>query len=137
LESKAPSLEAITRKTQSMEFLKEKGIPTIEHLPVNEDSETTEIRPVNEIARRLIGCTICAVGGETGDKELMKQLVAEFEAESYLTSDEKEFLASGIESQGSRIQFSWRYERSWVLLWALAILNRWTIPHQYAMFQDS
>lgn len=128
LEAKVPSAEAMSRKAQSMRFLKEKGIPTIEHLPVIEDSLAAKVRSTKEIAERLIGCTISAVGGETGDKDLMKELVADFEADNLLTAEEKRFLASGIESQHERVQFSWRYERSWVLLWALGHIESLDYP---------
>ena len=119
MESKPASTEARERKERSIEFLEGKNIPTIKHLPVIEDSEEANIRTVKEIAERLVGCTICAVGGETGDKEFVTQLIDGFGAKGLLTPEETDFVENGLGDQSKRSQFSWRYERSWVLLWAL------------------
>ena len=123
-EADVPSAEALGRRARSVAFLKAKGVPTIDHLPVIEDSVTSKIRSPKAIVERLVGCTICAVGGETGDKVFVQQLIQEFKAEDFLSPDEHIFLASKIDVQQDRAQFSWRYERSWVLLWALGYIEQ-------------
>lgn len=128
IESATPSAEALERKERSIQFLKQKGVPTMEGLPAIEDSATSKIRPSKQIAERLIGCMICAVGGETGDKKLASQMINEFSAELILTPKEEKFLATGIDARQERIQFSWRYERIWVLLWALGYIERLDYP---------
>ena len=128
LEARTPSIEASDRKERSISILKEKGIPTIDHLPVIEDSETSSIRTKKEIVERVIGCTIAAVAGETGDQALVKQLIEDFSAKTYITPEEKEFIEEKIESQQERVQFSWQYERIWVLLWALGYIESLDYP---------
>lgn len=128
LEVTAPSIEATDRKARSISILEKYKIPAIGHLPVIEDSETSKIRSKREIAERLIGCTIAAVAGETGDQELANQLISDFSAKTWITPEEKEFIDKKIESQQDRIQFSWRYERVWVLLWALGYIESLEYP---------
>ncbi len=123
LEAKTPSIESIERKKRSIGILKQQKIPTIEHLPVIEDSKTSKIRTKRQIVERVIGCTIAAVAGETGDQELAKQLISEFSAKALITPGEQEFIFKNIDSQKDRIQFSWRYERVWVLLWSLGYIE--------------
>lgn len=128
LGASTPSAESLERKGRSIKFLKQKGVPTMEGLPAIEDAAASKIRSPKQIAERLIGCMVCAVGGETGDKQLASQLTSEYSAQHLFTPDEKKFLASGIDSTQERIQFSWRYERVWVLLWALGYIDRLDYP---------
>jgi hypothetical protein len=128
LEARPPSAEALERKARSIEFLTGKGVPTIQHLPVIEDSQTARLRSPREIAERTVACTIAAVAGESGDKQLAAELVRDFKASSLLSPKEREFLASGITDKTARIQFSWRYERVWVLLWALGYVDQLRYP---------
>lgn len=38
------------------------------------------------------------------------------------------FISEKINDQQQRVQFSWRYERSWVLLWALGYIEKLDYP---------
>lgn len=127
-ESDTHDAEALDRRSRSIAFLKAKGVPTIDHLPVIEDSVSAKMRSPKEIAERLVACTICAVGGETGDKTVVRKLLLDFNAEGLLTPDERVFVASKIDVPQERVQFSWRYERAWVLLWALGYIERLDYP---------
>lgn len=128
LETAVPSQEAWERKARSIAFLKAQGVPTLDTLPMIEDSASSKIRSPKIIAERLVACTITAVGGETGDKAFVAQLIREFGAEKLLTPEEKLFVTRKMSSQQDRVQFSWRYERSWVLLWALGYIERLDYP---------
>ncbi|MFT3867721.1 MAG: DUF4272 domain-containing protein [Nibricoccus sp.] len=122
------SAEAFERKQRSIKFLKEKGVPIMGELPAIEDSKNSKIRAPKQISERIIGCMICAVGGETGDRQLTAKLIDEYSAEKFLTTAEKNFLLNGIDDRQQRVQFSWRYERVWVLLWALGYIDRLDYP---------
>jgi hypothetical protein len=100
----------------------------MDQLPVIEDSRSSKIRLPKAIAERLVACTVCAVGGETGDRELIAEVLRDFGAETLLSPDERAFLKEGITVQMERVQYSWRYERSWVLLWALGYIERLDYP---------
>lgn len=128
LEARPASEESFKRKERSIRLLAEKGVPTIAHLPAIEDSQTATLRSPREIAERIIGCTICAVTGETGDPKLTAQLVRDFDASDLLTPKEREFIDDKLGDKTQRIQFSWRYERVWVLLWALGYVAELKYP---------
>ena len=72
--------------------------------------------------------TICAVGGETGGKGFVAQLIHDFDAEGLLSPNERVFISTQMDVRQERVQFSWRYERSWVLLWALGYIERLDYP---------
>ena len=127
-EAQAPSQEALDRRKRSVVFLKQNGVPTTDNLPVIEDTGSVKIRPPKEIAQRLVSCTICAVGGETGDRALVRRLLVDFQAEDLLSPNEKAFIETKIDVQQDRLQFSWQYERSWVLLWALGYIEKLEYP---------
>jgi hypothetical protein len=126
--AEAASQEALDRMIRFTAFLKAQGVPTLESLPCIEDSATSKIRSPRIIAERLVGCIIAAVGGETGDKALVAQATKDFDADKLFTPKEREFLTSQLEVQQQRVQFSWQYERAWVLLWALGYIERLDFP---------
>ena len=128
LEKQPPSKEALDRKNRSITFLREKKVPILESLPVINDSTSAHLRTTKEIAERVVACTICAVAGETGEKALSNDLVTKFHASELLTPKETEFLQTGISNERERMQFSWQYERSWVLLWALGYVEHLDYP---------
>ena len=127
-EAKEPTAEMIARKERSHAYLTEKKVPINKTLPYIEDSSSAKVRSPKEIAERLIGCTICAIGGETGDKKVVDECLTLFSAQKYLTAEEREFVERGLANNQTRIQFSWRYERSWVLLWALGYIDELSYP---------
>lgn len=126
----APSTEALERKARSIKFLKQKGVPVMDALPVIEDSKTSKIRTPKQIAERIIGCMICAVGGETGDKQLTSQLLNEYTVKHLLTPDEKKFLASGIKTMQQRVQFTYLLDRGGVAVYDPQILKWWS-PNEW------
>jgi hypothetical protein len=128
LEATAPSQESIERKERSHKVLGEKKVPINKTLPYIEDSSAAKLRSPQEIAERLLGCTVTAVGGEMGDKKFVDDLITRFAAKNFLTPAEKKFLNESLGDQQERVQFSWRYERSWVLLWALGYVDELTYP---------
>jgi hypothetical protein len=127
-ESRPASAEALARRDRTNTFLQAKNVPLAKSLPVIEDTETATFRSPRAIAERLIGCTIVAVAGQTNDLKFTKQLMAEFGAEPLLTPGERKFLDEQLDDRRQRIQFSWQYERAWVLLWALGYVDRLDYP---------
>lgn len=97
-------------------------------LPVIEDSREAKLRAPQEIAERFVACAICAIAGESGDRKLVEQLLKDYSAQPLLSPKEKKFLSESLEDRQERTQFSWRYERAWVLLWALGYVDDLTYP---------
>lgn len=123
LEAATPSAEATSRKTRSTERLKKEGVPTVSHLPVIEDSMSCRKRTAEEIAQRAIAVCITAVKGEGLEQETVKELVKKYGAEAFFTPAEKAFINNPTPSNQDRVNFAWRYECVWVLLWALGYVE--------------
>ncbi len=126
--AREPSKEASERKQRSIERLKKEGVPVIEHLPVIEDSTEAKKRASEEIARRAIAIVIAAVKGEGLDQATVDSLVKKYDAEKFFSPEEAKFIKDTNPSQQDRINFSWRYECVWVLLWSLGYVDSLTKP---------
>jgi hypothetical protein len=127
-EHKAPSKEALERKARSMARLKKEGVPVIEHLPIIEDSREAKTRTTEEIAHRAIAICLAAVKGEGIEQETIDDLVKKFGAEKFFSPAEAAFIKNPKPTERERIQFSWRYEDYWVLLWALGYVDKLERP---------
>jgi hypothetical protein len=119
---------AINRKNRSIEILKSHNVPYIEHLPPIQDETQTTVRTQEEVAYRAICLAVVAVKGEGLEQERIEEIITEYEIENYLTPDEKEFVYNPSPSQTDLIQFTWRYECYWVLLWALGYIEQLDYP---------
>jgi hypothetical protein len=71
---------------------------------------------------------IVAAKGEGLDQLIIDQLVGEYELASAFTPKEKEFIANRDPTEHDRVQFTWRYECYWVMLWALGIVDKLERP---------
>lgn len=117
-----PSAQALARKEKSLARLRKMGVPIFQQLPVIEDSHEAAKRSREEIAHRTIALCLVAVKGEGLEQSTVQQLVAKYGADAYFTPAEKRFIADLNPSQHDRVQFAWRYEGYWVMLWALGYL---------------
>lgn len=122
-EASTLSKEALDRKDRSIKRLQQEGVPTIAHLPVIEDSTEAKARSKEEIAHRAIAVCITAVKGEGLDQTTVDGLVKKFGADKFFSPKEAAFVKNPKPSQQDRIQFSWRYECLWVLLWSLGYVE--------------
>jgi hypothetical protein len=122
-EATKPSKEALERRDCSVKRLQQEGVPTIAHLPVIEDSTEAKTRAKEEIAHRAIAVCITAVKGEGLDQATVDGLVKKFQADRFFSPKEAAFIKNPKPSQQDRIQFSWRYECLWVLLWSLSYVE--------------
>lgn len=129
-EAATPSAEAAVRKTRSMERLKKEGVPSIAHLPVIEDSKECRKRTAEEIAHRAIAVCITAVKGEGLDQATVEELVKKYGAEAFFTPKEKAFIKDPSPADQDRVNFAWRYECAWVLLWALGYVESLERPEK-------
>ena len=116
------------RKRKSIDFLKNLGIPTIEHLPCIIDDEKAQIRSIEAIVRRMVAITITAVKAEGLEMERTNQIIHQFGAASYFSPEEVDFLNNQTPSQQELAKFSWRYEGLWVLLWSLDFIKMLALP---------
>jgi hypothetical protein len=109
------------RKDRSEALLKAKGVRINASLPVIESQAEARFRSPREVADRLLALTIAAVKGEGLEQEIVERVVEERRAKPLFSPHELAFIDDPDPSQRDRIQFSWRYEAAWVLLWALRL----------------
>jgi hypothetical protein len=128
-EQKPASKEALERKQRSIARLKMEGVRVNEFLPVIEDSNAAKARSSDEVARRAVAVCLTAVKGEGIEQKTIDELVKRFQAETFFSPKELAFIQNADPAKQDRVQFSWRYECYWVLLWALGYVESLEPPH--------
>ncbi len=126
--------EAIRRKERTIQILKIKNIPYIEHLPVIEEENKITERTKTEIAKRAVACMIAiqmAIGHQRGfDNTRILEVIKKFDVETYLTNNEKNIIYGRDIKEQDIINMTWKYEAYWVLIWSLGLLNELNYPSE-------
>jgi hypothetical protein len=107
------------RKKRSEELLKTRGIPINPSLPAIESEEETTPRSAEDVAKRAVGLCAVALRGEGLKQKEVINLLNGKDVWASATSEEKKFLLKKKPAGQEMINFKWRYESLWVLLWAL------------------
>jgi Domain of unknown function (DUF4272) len=118
----------IQRKERTIQFLKTQNIPTIAHLPCIEADEEVSIRTVEEVVKRTLAVAIAAIKGEGLEDAIVRRVIKQFEAESFFSKEELEFIQKTEITDNDKVKFSWRYECLWVLLWSLGYIKELNSP---------
>lgn len=132
LDSPTPTSAQLARKRQSEMAVRALGLPILDSLPVVEDDAEVAPRTTEEVAIRAIATTLTGVKGETNDQQLVDKLVANFSADSAFSPKERAFIKAPTASKQTLVEFSWRYECTHVLLWALGYLPAVNPPDKQA-----
>jgi hypothetical protein len=117
------SPEALQRRARSEAILKRENIPINQHLPVIETEREAKRRTKEEVAQRALCVLLVAVRGEGLEKPIAERVAREYGLNGSLTPKERAFLAAKSPSQHDGVQFTWKYEAAWVLLWALGYVE--------------
>lgn len=129
--------ESRKRRKQSMEILKSRFIYAPSWLPLLETEEETNFRSAQEIAGRtaaLLTVSLyseCLLGEhmETGEaRKFVQDVLDRFDAEQYLSPEEKAYLENPDSTEQERIKYSWQYENLLVMEWALGLLKELPFP---------
>lgn len=110
---------AETRKQQSEEILEGHEVPINRNLPPIADSEQAQPRTQQEIADRALALCLVALKGEGLEQSIVDQIQVQYDIAPLLSPAEQAFVQAAEPTQQERINFAWRYESLWVLLWAL------------------
>lgn len=124
------SAEAQSRKDRSIAILRTGKVPFIEHLPLIETEAESTRRTTEQVATRAMALCIVAVKGEGLEQEIIDKLVEDYQLALAFTPKEKEFIDNPNPSEHDRVQFAWRYECYWVMLWALGYVDELERPDQ-------
>lgn len=124
------SAEAIDRKLRSEGILRAEGVPVLATLPAIETTAEALKRSKEEVALRTLCVLFVAAKDEGLGEELVEQLLESYELRPHLTPKELAFVLEKSPSQHDRIQFTWRHEAAWALLWALGFVAQLGKPSQ-------
>lgn len=129
-ESGRISAEAIDRRLRSETILRAEGVPFLAALPVIETAAEALKRSKEEVALRTLCLLFVAAKGEGLEEEVVEQVLESYELRPHLTPKELAFVLDNSPSQHDLIQFTWRYEAAWTLLWALGFVAELGKPAQ-------
>ena len=129
-ENEGISAEAIERKLRSESILQAEGVPFFAMLPVIDTTAEAVKRSKEEVALRTLCVLFVAAKGEGLDEELAERLLESYELRPHLTPEELAFVLDNSPSEQDRIQFTWRHEAAWTLLWSLGFVDELGKPAQ-------
>lgn len=127
MESKV-SVEATKRKERTESLLKSEGVPINKFLPVIETEGEAKRRAKEEVAYRALALLVVAVKGEGLEQPIVEKIVKDYGLDSHFTPKERAFIKNVSPTQHDRVQFAWRYEAAWTLLWALGYVEKLEKP---------
>ncbi|MBS1732649.1 MAG: DUF4272 domain-containing protein [Bacteroidetes bacterium] len=125
------------RKDFSNKFLKQKGVPTLDHLPLVEDFTEAKFRDKNEVAKKavvLYGLIHVAHGEKTSGE--MINYLKKYNLWSTVSPDEKQYLEKKNKTAQDNNPVTWRIENLNVLLWALGNFDTLSFPTTMCDFSN-
>jgi len=129
-ENEEQEREAAARKSRSEEILRGAGVGINEWLPTIETKDEITFREPIDIARRAV-CLLLVAGRASGlEAEIVSGLIEDYGVDEFFTPLERAFLASDSPQREDLVQFSWRSEACWVLLWALGLVSELDLPYE-------
>ncbi|UHQ23980.1 DUF4272 domain-containing protein [Lysobacter sp. 5GHs7-4] len=114
---------ALERKARSDARLRSEGVPVMGNLPAIEDIHDVKRRTKDEIAWRAMALLVVAVKGEGLEQPIVEKIVKDYGLKEHFTPKEAAFIQQHSPTDHDRIQFAWRYEAAWTLLWALGYVE--------------
>lgn len=119
----------VARKQRSLAKLRDWYIPTVAHLPCIVADEEVQLRTKEAIVQRTIAVAFTAAKGEGVEDDIIQMLVEQFEAKSFFSPEEQDFIQNPQPSDQDRAKFTWRYEDLWVFLWILGYIEQLDFPN--------
>ena len=122
------SADALERKERSDARLESEGVPVNDWLPAIEGEAEARRRSVEEIAWRAMALLTVALKGEGLEQAVIEDIVRKYSLAAHFSPAETAFIEDPDPSQHDRVQFTWRYEAAWVMLWALGYVDDLGMP---------
>ena len=119
---------AVERKSRSEALLLREGVPVNTYLPPIEDVSAVTRRSREEIAWRAMALLVVAIKGEGLEQPVVTKIVDEYRLRAHFTPKELAFIQDSSPTEHERVQFLWRYEAAWTLLWALGYVESLNKP---------
>ncbi len=129
----SPAMKA--RKDRSHFELGQRGVLINEHLPFVEDADEVQPRTLLDAAQRAfclmavaVKAEVCNEGDVVQFHPTLQDIIATYRIEEALTPRELAFVNDLAPDQHTAVQFLWRYEGLWTLLWALGFVDELDYP---------
>jgi Domain of unknown function (DUF4272) len=125
------------RKDLSNVYLKQKGVPVLEHLPFVEDYKEARFRDQKEVARKavvLYGLIFVANKAKTSEEII--SYFKKYDLWKSVSPDERQYLENKIKTDNDNNPFTWRLENLNVLLWALEHFEKLSFPTTICDFSN-
>ena len=118
------------RKKKSEKILKALKVPINKNLPMIENEKAVSLRTKEEILNRMIPLAIVAAKAMEAPPEKVEEFIGRYQADDLFTNEEKSFLLNQHPSREEVIQFSWKLECIWLLLWSVNLLPDIGVPSE-------
>jgi len=116
------------RKENTEALLAREGIPFLPSLPCVEREEDTTLRSPEEVGIRIL-CLFCVSGyAFESSIDTFKTYLKEHNLWTHLTPGEESFLGSVTPNRKDVINFSWRCEALFLLMWAANLFETLGLP---------
>lgn len=121
---------AFARKDRSEKVLAEQDVPINKKLPPIVDARQALPRSHEAVVRRALAILCTAVKGEGLPQESVDALIDDFGVREDLSPEERAFIEDDSPDTFTRVQFAWRYEAAWAMLWALSAVETLGPPRE-------
>jgi len=119
---------AQTRKARTEALLQREGIPFLPSLPCIESAQAIRLRSANETGIR-IACLFGAVGSAYDPgHSVYKDYLRSNDLWEHLTPNECDFLSNDTPDEKSLVNFTWRCESIFLLMWATRLFDDLSLP---------
>lgn len=116
------------RKNKSEKRLMSLNIPINKHLPRIEIEDVVSLRTKEEIINRMIPLTIVAAKAMEAPSAKIEEFIERYNAHELFTEEEQKFIESKDLNQNEVIQYSWKLECIWLLLWSVNLVSDIDVP---------
>ncbi|MCH2043785.1 MAG: DUF4272 domain-containing protein [Saprospiraceae bacterium] len=118
----------IRRKKASEKLLAYQGIQINYNLPCIEDDHEVLLRKKREIEDRALALWYVALKGDGVEEEILYPLRKEYNLYTKFSPKELLFAHADAYTPQTSLNFTWRYEALWVMLWALGYVEELAYP---------
>ncbi|MBN1162584.1 DUF4272 domain-containing protein [Patescibacteria group bacterium] len=121
-------MESKIRKDRSEQILKEQNIPVNPNLPGIKSKDEVVLRTKEETVDRALCLAAVSLKQDGLEQADIEEFIKDHDITDKFSPSEIEFIKTESVSLQGKIQFTWRYESLWVLLWALGYLKALKYP---------
>lgn len=119
---------ALQRKARSEAILEKEGLPIHSGLPLIGLDEEVRPRSVEEIGYRALSLLPIAGRGCGLEPDAEAAMIENHDLHKHFSPAEQAYIKDPAPAEQTRVQFCWRFESAWVLLWALGYIDGGLAP---------